>query len=480
MGWTNRIRMDILIALYKIIHYQIHSNVREYFVIISTNVFIISILVSILWALLFLIYTYFTLTFKNFFNLFTLIKNHINILNKTILEFFKIIKTHLYLILFSIFGVLLTLAIIYLDPTNKYSFDKISIYENTVVKDANLEVLDYIFTDEIRIWKDLNSIDSKLTSLVLFSEDDKFYDHKGIDIYEISNSIKKNIKAKKYKRGASTITQQLVKNLFLTKEKTIKRKLIELVLSFKIEEKLSKKDIIEYYMNIIEWGPGIYGAEAASRYYFDKSSKDLDINEAIFLALIIPNPNFYSPFYKPENMDLVLAKHKLLVNRLYKEKHINYEQKLNIKKSFNLYKNRDTTNIVHLYPKLDNINKDKNYYLADLEKYLEKKLSDIYVFKYEVLLSIDKNKQLEINSIAAKINKLFPKQSSKRFLTILGDNKKIIAIAELNTINALVINKIEAALFAKEKVGNSVNDIPWDKIVLKIKKEKTRTLESKT
>jgi len=133
---------------------------------------------------------------------------------------------------------------------------------------------------------------------VVSSEDAGFFSHKGVEFKEIESAIIDNIQNDKpYLRGGSTITQQLAKNLFLTKEKTLLRKAKELLLSIELDAALSKQRILEIYLNGIEWGPNIFGIGMASRHYFGKSVEDLRPIEAAYLASIIPNPNRYYTYY---------------------------------------------------------------------------------------------------------------------------------------------------------------------------------------
>jgi hypothetical protein len=137
-----------------------------------------------------------------------------------------------------------------------------------------------------------DQIPAYLKNAVMISEDGAFFDHKGFLIEPIKDSIVTNLRAGRFVRGASTISMQLVKNLYLKRQKTIARKLEEMLITWLIEEKrlISKQRMFEIYLNIIEWGPGVYGAEGAARYYFDKEVAAITLPEAIFLASIIPRP----------------------------------------------------------------------------------------------------------------------------------------------------------------------------------------------
>lgn len=144
-------------------------------------------------------------------------------------------------------------------------------------------------------WVKLQDISKYLINATLYSEDKNFYNHNGFDIPRIVKSSFVNLKEGKLKEGASTITQQYARNLFLTFEKTWKRKVKEAWYAFKLETQYSKKEILEGYLNTINYGNGILGIENASLYYFNKPSKDLTLAEATMLAGIPKSPNNYSP-----------------------------------------------------------------------------------------------------------------------------------------------------------------------------------------
>ncbi|WP_066311916.1 transglycosylase domain-containing protein [Flavobacterium sp. TAB 87] len=138
----------------------------------------------------------------------------------------------------------------------------------------------------------LDQISPYLQKCVLTSEDPSFFSHRGFINEAFKQSILKNIRTKKFSRGASTISMQLVKNVFLTREKTLSRKLEEILLVYILENNrvASKARMLEVYFNIIEWGPNVYGIGEASRFYFQKSPAELNLNECLFLGSIIPSP----------------------------------------------------------------------------------------------------------------------------------------------------------------------------------------------
>ncbi len=141
----------------------------------------------------------------------------------------------------------------------------------------------------------LKEMSPMLIKAVLFAEDARFYQHHGIDLATLGSSLIENVKRRKIVWGGSTITMQLCKNLFLTPKKTFFRKSTEILLALRMEKTLSKYRILELYLNLIEWGPGIFGAENASQFYFYKSVRDLDAVEGSFLASIIMSPRLYDP-----------------------------------------------------------------------------------------------------------------------------------------------------------------------------------------
>ena len=135
------------------------------------------------------------------------------------------------------------------------------------------------------------------TKAIMISEDWAFYNHEGVDLNQIKETVMGNIRQKKRIRGASTITQQLVKNLFLSKEKTLTRKFNEIIIALYLESVVSKQKILETYLNVIEYGKNLYGINKAAYFYFQKSFSELNPKEAAFLAMLLPNPKKYSSSY---------------------------------------------------------------------------------------------------------------------------------------------------------------------------------------
>ena len=147
----------------------------------------------------------------------------------------------------------------------------------------------------VRRWVTYARISPHLKRAVLVAEDSAFWQHDGVDYEQLKESMDINFERGEFVRGASTITQQLAKNLYLSPSKNPLRKVRELLIARRLEAELSKQRILELYLNVIEWGDGIYGAEAASRTYFRKSAADLGPHEAALLAAAIVNPRVLTP-----------------------------------------------------------------------------------------------------------------------------------------------------------------------------------------
>lgn len=146
-------------------------------------------------------------------------------------------------------------------------------------------------------WVDYGRISSNLKRAVVAAEDDRFMDHHGVDWAGIEYAIKRNQRRGRAVAGGSTITQQLAKNLFLSPQRSYLRKGQELIIALELELLWDKRRILEVYLNMVEWGSGIYGAEAASRRYYGSSATNLSPAQAARLAVMLPNPRGYERYY---------------------------------------------------------------------------------------------------------------------------------------------------------------------------------------
>ena len=175
-----------------------------------------------------------------------------------------------------------------------------------------------------QIWVPYGRISDHLKKAVLLSEDASFFSHNGVDIGELKEAFKRDLATFSFKRGGSTITMQLAKNLYLNPAKNPLRKMKEIIIAWQLEQTLSKTRIFEIYLNIVEWGRNIYGAEAGSRHYFGKSAAILNPLEAATLVALLPSPRTTREKNVLERRNLVLA-------RLAKVGHISKEEYQRIK-----------------------------------------------------------------------------------------------------------------------------------------------------
>lgn len=148
-------------------------------------------------------------------------------------------------------------------------------------------------------WTPISDVAPELIECVLASEDARFFVHDGIDVAQLRQALEKDLRTRRYARGASTLTQQLAKNLWLSERKSLLRKAEEAILARRLEDGLTKERILELYLNEVEWGEGIFGAGAASKVYFGKSPRDLSLGESAILAAMLPAPRKLSPLTSP-------------------------------------------------------------------------------------------------------------------------------------------------------------------------------------
>jgi monofunctional biosynthetic peptidoglycan transglycosylase len=144
-------------------------------------------------------------------------------------------------------------------------------------------------------WVSLGQISPYVMKAVIIAEDDKFWSHKGFDLDAIQKALEKDLENGTFKFGGSTISQQLVKNLYLTPSKNPLRKAKEAIITLRLERALNKRRILEIYLNVVEWGEGIFGIEAAAQHYYSKPAIALSAQEAARLASVLPNPRRYRP-----------------------------------------------------------------------------------------------------------------------------------------------------------------------------------------
>lgn len=162
-------------------------------------------------------------------------------------------------------------------------------------------------------WVSYELISPNLKRAVIASEDAKFLEHKGFDFKAIQKAYKKNLEMGKFIAGGSTISQQLAKNLFLSNKKTPWRKMEEAIITLMLENVMTKRRILEIYLNVIEWGNDVFGAEAAAQYYYNVSTSSISAKQSARLAAMIPNPRFYD---RNRNTPWLLKKSDIILSRM--------------------------------------------------------------------------------------------------------------------------------------------------------------------
>ena len=238
---------------------------------------------------------------------------------------FFLLKSLFFFFLFLSLGVLFLFIYYARDLPRPEKFGERHFIQSTKIYDRSGEILLYnIYGEEKREIIPLNQIPDHLKNAVIVAEDANFYQHFGVDIKAIIRAILVDIKVKKPAQGASTITQQLIRSSFLTREKTLERKIKEVILTLELERRYSKNQIIEWYLNQIPFGANCYGVEAATQTYFKKQASDISLAEAATLAALIQAPSRLSPYGL--NKDRLLARKDYILGRMMELGYITEEQ----------------------------------------------------------------------------------------------------------------------------------------------------------
>ncbi|HCC59671.1 MAG: hypothetical protein A2402_03030 [Candidatus Staskawiczbacteria bacterium RIFOXYC1_FULL_37_43] len=260
--------------------------------------------------------------------------------NKTFSIIKKIFSQRIVLIAGKVLGFLFIAGCIFVlflffyytyDLPKPEKFTETPFIESTKIYDRTGEVLLYdIYGEEKREIVPFDKISDNIKHAVLATEDANFYQHGGISIEGLIRSVMIDLKLQSTNYGGSTITQQLIRTVYLSTQKTISRKVRELVLSIELEQRYSKDQIFDWYLNAIPLGENCYGVEAASRTYFNKSAADISVPEAAILAAVIQAPSRYSP-YGP-NIDKLMARKDYVIDRMEKVGYLTKEEAEQAKK----------------------------------------------------------------------------------------------------------------------------------------------------
>lgn len=226
----------------------------------------------------------------------------------------------LLIILFPLLVFLLKMTVVEANETqsfHQFLNKKIHLKQNleltSYIVDQDGKTMEELIGNENRVYKPLSEIPVLTKEIFLQSEDKRFYKHQGFDVQAIGRALSLNIQEKEINQGASTITQQTARNLYLHHGKSYNRKLSELLYAYQMERKLSKEQILELYLNVIYFQNGAYGIEAASKFYFNKTVSQLTTGEQAFLAAIPNNPTLYDPI---KHFDLTKKRQERLIDQL--------------------------------------------------------------------------------------------------------------------------------------------------------------------
>lgn len=242
-------------------------------------------------------------------------------MKRTLKLILKISRITLAIVIILFTGVIIAFSII----NYKISYEIPPVINIELYDNQNNKYLSYT-NGKKQSYIKLENISENLIDAFISIEDKRYYEHQGVDFIRIVGAIISDLKSGSFKEGASTITQQYVRSLYLNNNKTIKRKLYELLIAMNIESKYSKDTILEGYLNTIYFDHGIYGIEDASLFYFGKSSSELSISESAILASIPKGPSIYSPIKNPENNT---SRKNLILKELLNDGKINEEEYIN-------------------------------------------------------------------------------------------------------------------------------------------------------
>ena len=289
---------------------------------------------------------------------------------------------------------------------------------------------------------ELNNISDFVKNSIVSIEDKNFYNHKGFDYLRIAKAMLVNLKSKKLKEGASTISQQYIKNLYLTFDKTWERKIQEALLTLELETHYSKDEILEGYLNTIDFGAGNYGIKEASKYYFNKEPKDLSLAEASIIVGIPKNPSYYNPVTNYENAK---DRQKNVLISMVKNKYIS-KDKMNeaINEPLNFYAKNDKVELSSIYYYRDAVLKE----LSNIKE-IPSSLLDMEGLKIYTNLDKDVQKNLE-NNIDKEM-----KNSSLQVASVVitPSNGKIVALIGGKEYSKSQYNR---AYSSKRQVGSTI------------------------
>lgn len=306
----------------------------------------------------------------------------------------KLLKITKYLFIITLL-IMVAFVSIFIIYSRKLDY-KIPTILNVEVYDKHGDLFLTLNNDNKQNYIQIEDIDQKIIDAFISIEDKKFYKHAGIDIARIGGALLSNIEANSLSEGASTITQQYARNLYLSPNKNVRRKVEEIMIAINLETKYTKEEILEGYLNSIYFDHGIYGIEDACLFYFNKHAKEVSLIEAAALASIPKAPVHYSPINNPENN---LKRRNLVIDELYKDNKITLDEC-----------NKAKEEKLKLHGKLERSKNANAPYFQDL---ILKELNELNVLKEAKSLKVYTSLDLKLNQISLDaINKYYPKDST--------------------------------------------------------------------
>ncbi len=348
--------------------------------------------------------------------------------------------------LFSLLLTLITILLVIVTGTGLWIY-KLSqeIPDDTIIRNFRHDAVTVIYDkdgtalfkfreEKNRIWVPLSEISTALREAIIATEDPYFMRHSGIDYRQTWESVKDNLRVWQWVRGGSTITQQVAKNVFLSNEKTISRKIKEYFLARRMEKLLPKESILELYLNEAGWGYGIYGVELASRYYLDKHASNINPAEAAFLVSMLRNPALYNPH---KNFEKVIKRQQLVLKLLLRHKLLS-EDEYNNALSYAIELRREKKN--KRFSRIGLIDIDKKEavlpcHVQLIKEYLVKTLgyNMLYDVGVEIRSTLDDETQNKLENVIRKIETEHPGNSrvgknQQEELLLMSDKNKVRAI----------------------------------------------------
>lgn len=324
----------------------------------------------------------------------------------------------------------------------------LSVSQTTIYYDNQGEIIGESSNGKRRTWVALDEVSSYFKDAIITIEDRKFYSHYGIDLKRILAASLMNIKTFNKTQGASTISQQYARTLFLNHEKSWQRKYKELLYAFRIETYYSKDEILEGYINTIYFGHGMYGIQEASNYYFGKKAKDLTLAQAALLAGLPKGPNIYSPFI---SIDKAKFRQKIILKAMLEAEKISLEQYNQSIVEANNYQYNENN--------LALLNNIAPYFQDEMKKELEiifqDQLDVLAIGGIKVFTTLDSKQQLELETIVNETLQSFEELQTAAII-MEPDTGKVLSIVGGRDYNKSQFNR---GTQGKRQIGSTIKPL---------------------